>query len=72
MELVRKALEMAHHELTTLGGMMAFDAEDPSDTITIDPSDALEAIEQAMESMNFPVTEASLDAVGQEGSLRSC
>jgi len=51
---MRRALLMAHHELTTLSGLQAFDAEDPKDVFTIDASQTLAVIRKAI----GPITSA--------------
>jgi hypothetical protein len=47
---IRKALEDARHELVTLNGLTAFDGPAPGETFTIDTRDAIDAIDQAIQS----------------------
>lgn len=48
MGKLRAALRAARHELTTLHGLLAADAEEPQTTWTIDTSVAKEAIDEAL------------------------
>lgn len=48
---MRRALLMAHHELTTLSGLQAFDTNDPKDVFTIDASQTLAVIQKAIGSI---------------------
>ena len=48
MEELKKALEAARHELTTLHGLVAFDGAAPAHTWPIDTSEVLRIIDKAL------------------------
>lgn len=48
MSLVRRALEVARHELVTLHGLVVADGAAPDETFEIDTSDVVELIDEAL------------------------
>ena len=46
---VKAALEAAHHELTTLNGLLAADAVSPAETWTIDTTNLLKQLDAVIE-----------------------
>lgn len=56
MSPVRRALEVALHELTAIHGLRVTDAPDVQSTWEIDTSEATEIIEEALNSASSPMT----------------
>lgn len=58
-EQQRNALLAARHELITLHGLLAADAEAPDTTWTIDTNDAVQAIDEALSEASCTNTQPS-------------
>lgn len=54
MSIVKKALESARHELTTLHGLVAADGTSPSATFNIDVSGLIDLLDQALSEVSQP------------------
>lgn len=51
MSLVRRALEVARHELVTLHGLIAADGAAPNETFEVDTIEAVDLIDEALQEV---------------------